>query len=200
MNDERMDDKNLILLVQKGDEEAFEEIMYKYKNKIVNFLYNMTGDYEKAVELSQETFIRVYYKAKKYKPKAPFSSWLFTIASNLAKTELKKMNKRRSIPLENVYDNNQKGLSETDDFEMKETAKTIRRALNTLHRRYRIPLVLKDIEGFSQEEIADMLKKPVGTIKAQISRGRQYLKQEIKKENFNINFKTEAQELENEKA
>ncbi|HHF52482.1 MAG TPA: RNA polymerase sigma factor, partial [Candidatus Aminicenantes bacterium] len=161
-----MNDKNLILLVQKGDEDAFEEIMHKYKNKIVNFLYNMTGDYEKAVELSQETFIRVYYKAKKYRPKAPFSSWLFTIASNLAKTELKKMNKQRSIPLENVYNNNQQGLSETDDFEMKETVKKIRKALNNLHRRYRIPLVLKDIEGFSQEEIADMLKKPVGTIKA----------------------------------
>lgn len=200
MNDERMDDKNLILLVQQGDEEAFEEIMYKYKNKIVNFLYNMTGDYEKAVELSQETFIRVYYKAKKYKPKAPFSSWLFTIASNLAKTELKKMNKRRSIPLDNVYNNNQQGLSETDDFEMKEKAKRIRRALNTLHQRYRIPLVLKDIEGFSQEEIAVMLKKPVGTIKAQISRGRQYLKQEIIKNEFNMNFKTEAQEFENERA
>jgi RNA polymerase sigma-70 factor, ECF subfamily len=200
MNDKRMDDKNLILLVQQGDEEAFEEIMYKYKNKIVNFLYNMTGDYEKAVELSQETFIRVYYKAKKYKPKAPFSSWLFTIASNLAKTELKKMNKRRSIPLDNVYNNNQQGLSETDDFEMKEKAKRIRRALNTLHQRYRIPLVLKDIEGFSQEEIAVMLKKPVGTIKAQISRGRQYLKQEIIKNEFNMNFKTEAQEFENERA
>ncbi len=195
-----MDDRNLILLIQKGDEDAFEEIMHKYKNKIVNFLYNMTGDYEKAVELSQETFIRVYYKAKKYKPKAPFSSWLFTIASNLAKTELKKMNKRRSIPLENVYDNNQQGLSETDDFEMRETAKKIRRALNNLHRRYRIPLVLKDIEGFSQEEIAGMLKKPIGTIKAQISRGRQYLKQEIRKDDFNINFKPEAQEFKNERA
>jgi len=195
-----MNDKNLILLVQKGDEDAFEEIMHKYKNKIVNFLYNMTGDYEKAVELSQETFIRVYYKAKKYRPKAPFSSWLFTIASNLAKTELKKMNKRKSIPLENVYNNNQQGLSETDDFEMKETVKKIRKALNNLHRRYRIPLVLKDIEGFSQEEIADMLKKPVGTIKAQISRGRQYLKQEIRKDDFNINFKPEAQEFENERA
>ena len=110
------------------------------------------------------------------------------------------MNKQRSIPLENVYNNNQQGLSETDGFEMKETVKKIRKALNNLHRRYRIPLVLKDIEGFSQEEIADMLKKPVGTIKAQISRGRQYLKQEIRKDDFNINFKPEAQEFENERA
>ncbi|MFW6124140.1 MAG: RNA polymerase sigma factor [Acidobacteriota bacterium] len=195
-----MDDKELILLVQQGDEEAFEEIMRNYKNKIVNFIYNLTGDYEKAVEISQETFIKVYLKAKKYKPKAPLSSWIFTIASNLAKTELKKMNKQRYIPIENVYNHNQEGLSERDDLEKKEMTEKIKRALGHLHRKYRIPLVLKDIEGFSQEEIAEILKKPVGTIKAQISRGRKYLKQEIKKDNYKIGLKAEGQELGNERA
>jgi RNA polymerase sigma-70 factor (ECF subfamily) len=195
-----MDDQELILLVQQGDEEAFEKIMRNYKNKIVNFLYNLTGDYEKAVEISQETFIRVYFKSKKYKPKASFSSWIFTIASNLAKTELKKMNKQRYIPLENVYNHNQEGLSERDNLEKKEMAKKLKKALSRLHRRYRIPLVLKDIEGFSQEEIANILKKPVGTIKAQISRGRKNLKQEMRKNSFKIDLKKESQELGNERA
>ncbi|MBD3414756.1 MAG: sigma-70 family RNA polymerase sigma factor [Candidatus Aminicenantes bacterium] len=195
-----MDDKELIMLVQQDDQRAFEEIMRKYKNKIINFLYNLTGDYEKAVEISQETFLRVYFKAHKYKPIAPLSSWIFTIASNLAKTELKKMNKQRYIPLENVFNRHQQGLSETQDMEKKEMTKIIKKALSTLHRRYRIPLVLKDMEGFSQEEIADILKKPVGTIKAQISRGRKYLKQELTKANLNIDLKTEGQELGNERA
>jgi len=195
-----MDDKELILLVQQGDEEAFEEIMRNYKNKIINFLYNLTGDYQKSVEISQETFIRVYFKAKKYKPKAPFSSWIFTIASNLAKTELKKMNKQRYIPLDNVYNHNQAGLSERDNLDKMENIKKIKKALCRLHRRYRIPLVLKDIEGFSQEEIADILKKPVGTIKAQISRGRKYLKQEIKKNHYYKNIEKKGQELGNERA
>jgi RNA polymerase sigma-70 factor, ECF subfamily len=195
-----MDDQELILLVQQGDEEAFGKIMQNYKNKIVNFLYNLTGDYEKAVEISQETFMRVYFKANKYKPKAPFSSWIFTIASNLAKTELKKMNKQRYIPIENVYNHNQEGLSERDHLEKKELAKKIKNALSRLHRRYRIPLVLKDIEGFSQEEIADILKKPVGTIKAQISRGRKHLKKELKKNKHEMDLKTDGQELGNERA
>jgi len=194
-----MDDKDLILLVQQGDEEAFEEIMRKYKNKIVNFLFHLTGDYEKAVEISQETFIRVYFKANKYRPKAPLSSWIFTIASNLAKTELKKTRKQRYIPLEDVYNHNQEGLSETDDLERREMAKKMKKALSKLHRRYRIPLVLKDIEGFSQEEISEILKKPIGTIKAQISRGRKYLKHEIRKNNFGLDLKTEGQELGNER-
>jgi len=195
-----MDDQELILLVQQGDEKAFEEIMKNYKNKIVNFLYSLTGDYQKAVEISQETFIRVYFKSKKYKPKAPFSSWIFTIASNLAKTELKKMNRQRYIPIENVYNHNQSGLSKRDQFEKKELTNKVKNALSHLHRRYRIPLVLKDIEGFSQEEIADILKKPVGTIKAQISRGRQYLKKELKKNNYTMGLNKEGQELGNERA
>jgi len=199
-DNERMDDKELIFLVQQGDEHAFEKIMQNYKNKIVNFLFNLTGNYEKAVELSQETFIRVYYRACKYKPRAPFSSWIYTIASNLAKTELKRMKRRQYIPLENVYNSYQEGLSNTDDFEKKEMSLKIRKALDTLPRRYRIPLVLKDIEGFSQEEIAEMLKKPIGTIKAQISRGRQYLKQEIEKSDMRQDLKIKDQEFKNERA
>ncbi len=194
-----MDDAKLILRVQQGDKQAFEEIMRNYKNKIVNFLYNLTGDYEKAVELSQETFIRVYFKANKYKPFAPLSSWIYTIASNLAKTELKKMNKQRYIPLENVYNNDQEGLSEKEDIEKKEMSKKVKKALSGLPRRYRIPLILKDMEGFSQEEIADILKKPIGTIKAQISRGRKYLKQELRKSNFNIGLEPKGQETGNER-
>ena len=97
-----MDEQELIRQVQDGDEMAFAEIVRIYKNKIVNFLFQLTSDYQKAVELSQETFMRVYFKANKYKPVAPFSSWIYTIASNLAKTEMKKMRKSQAISLEEV--------------------------------------------------------------------------------------------------
>ncbi|MFW6129362.1 MAG: RNA polymerase sigma factor [Candidatus Aminicenantaceae bacterium] len=76
----KMDEQELMRRVQKGDEMAFEQIVRIYKDKIVNFLYQMTNDYQKAVELSQETFMRVYFKANKYKPMAPLSSWIYTIA------------------------------------------------------------------------------------------------------------------------
>ena len=75
----RMEEQELMHLVQKGDEAAFEKIVTMYKHRIVNFLTQMTGDYQKAVELSQETFMRVYFKANRYKPMAPLSSWIYTI-------------------------------------------------------------------------------------------------------------------------
>src|SRR4030043_441295 len=85
-----MDDQELIRQVQEGDEVAFRAIVSAYKDRIVNYLYQFPGDYQKAVELSQETFFRVYFKAKRYRPVAPLSSWIYAIASNLAKTEMKR--------------------------------------------------------------------------------------------------------------
>ena len=182
-----MDDQELIAQVQKGDEMAFEELVRNYKDKIVNFLWQLTGDYQKANELSQETFMRVYFKAKKYKPIAPFSSWIYAIASNLAKTELKKARRFSTVSIDDVHNSYAAGLAHSDNPTSSELVKNIRKALNALHPRYRVPIVLKDIEGFSQEEIAEILHRPVGTIKARISRGRNYLKQQLEKESFNIN-------------
>jgi RNA polymerase sigma-70 factor (ECF subfamily) len=175
-----MDERELIVQVQKGDEMAFKEIVRIYKDKITNFLWQLTGDYQKAVELSQETFMRVYFKAHKYKPIAPLSSWIYTIASNLAKTEMKKT---RRVPLVSIEDVQNSLPSKSEDSNPSESSliRKLRKALDSLHPRYRIPVILKDIEGFSQEEIAQILKKPVGTIKARISRGRKYLKREIEK-------------------
>jgi len=175
-----MDEQGLVRRIQEGDEMAFAEIVKIYKNKIVNFLWKITGDYQKAVELSQETFMRVYFKANKYKPIAPFSSWVYTIASNLAKTEMKKMRRYAAVSLDDVQNNLQMETYTSNPTDSG-LLSNLREALNSLHPRYKIPVILKDIEGFSQEEIAQMLKSPLGTIKARISRGRDYLKKELKK-------------------
>lgn len=84
-----MDDQELMEKIKKGDELAFSELMTMYKDRVVNFLYQFTGDYQVAVDLSQETFLRVFFKAKKYRPIAPVSSWIYAIAANLARTERK---------------------------------------------------------------------------------------------------------------
>lgn len=176
----RMDEQELVCRIQQGDEMAFAEIVKIYKDKIVNFLWKITGDYQKAVELSQETFMRVYFKANKYKPIAPFSSWIYTIASNLAKTEMKKMRRYAAVSLDDVQNNlplETYSNNPTDSGLLS----NLREALNSLHPRYKIPVILKDVEGFSQEEIAQMLKSPLGTIKARISRGRDYLRKELEK-------------------
>ncbi len=190
----RMEEQELMHLVQKGDEAAFEKIVAMYKHRIVNFLTQMTGDYQKAVELSQETFMRVYFKADRYKPVAPLSSWIYTIASNLAKTELKKARKMSTVSLDDTERNLGNRVAASNDTQDIFIINNLKQALNTLHPRYRIPIILKDIEGFSQEEIAQILKRPVGTIKARISRGRDYLKQALEKSEQNIDVITKTKE------
>ncbi len=181
-----MDEQELIRQVQDGDEMAFAEIVRIYKNKIVNFLFQLTSDYQKAVELSQETFMRVYFKANKYKPVAPFSSWIYTIASNLAKTEMKKTRKSQAISLEEVQ--NTIPIEDTSNNPSNSgLVRNLREALSNLHPRYRIPVILKDVEGFSQEEIAEILNRPIGTVKARITRGRDYLKKELEKASCEMN-------------
>jgi RNA polymerase sigma-70 factor (ECF subfamily) len=174
-----MDEQELMRLVQAGDEMAFAQIVSTYKDRIVNYLYQFTGDYQKAVELSQETFVRVYFKADHYKPVAPLASWIYTIASNLAKTEMKKTRRFPTVSLENLTPHDVRERAYSEDPPDTGLIRNLREALNSLPARYRVPVILKDMEGFSQEEIAQILKKPVGTIKARISRGRSFLKKKL---------------------
>jgi RNA polymerase sigma-70 factor (ECF subfamily) len=175
-----MDEQQLIRLVQDGDDQAFAQIMALYKDKIVNYLNQFTGDYQKAVELAQETFVRVYFKADRYRPIAPLSSWIYTIASNLAKTEAKKSRRMMTVSIEDVPNHYSAGTYYEDPADPGLT-RNLREALEMLHPRYRIPVVLKDMEGFSQEEIARIIRRPVGTVKARISRGREQLKKQLEK-------------------
>jgi len=175
-----MDEQALVLQIQAGDEEAFAKIVHVYKDKIVNYLYQVTGDYQKAVDLSQETFLRVFFKANKYKPIAPFSSWVYAIASNLAKTELKKKWRMGLVSLEDVPPAVEISTP-SEEASDSGLVRNLRQALDALSPRYRIPVVLKDMEGYSQEEIAQIIKRPIGTVKARISRGRNILKKQLEK-------------------
>lgn len=170
-----MDEHQLIALVKEGDQSAFAQIVCVYKDKIVNFLFQLTGDYQKAVDLSQETFLRVYFKADKYRPIAPLSSWIYAIAANLAKTDIKKRKRMALVSLEELPPSVTVSTPSGEALDSGLSA-NLKDALEGLHPRYRIPIVLKDIEGYSQEEIARIINRPVGTVKARISRGRAMLK------------------------
>ena len=132
------------------------------------------------MELAQETFIRVFFKAKKYRPIAPLSSWIYTIASNLARTERRRARKMATVSLEDLPNSYSSGTYYEDPADPG-LLRNLREALDALHPRYRIPVVLKDMEGFSQEEIAKIIKRPVGTVKARISRGREQLRHKLEK-------------------
>ncbi len=192
----RMEEQELMHLVQKGDEVAFEKIVAIYKHRIVNFLTQLTGDYQKAVDLAQETFMRIYFKANKYKPVAPLSSWIYTIASNLAKTELKRERKMATVSIDDTESRLGEQIAAKDENEDTYLIENLKKALYSLHPRYRLPIILKDIEGFSQEEIAQIMKRPVGTIKARISRGREQLKTILEKDEHNMDFLATPKEYE----
>jgi RNA polymerase sigma-70 factor (ECF subfamily) len=185
----RMEEQELMRQVQSGDEMAFTEIVRRYKDKIVNFLWQLTGNYQVAVELSQETFMRVYFKADKYKPVAPLSSWIYTIASNLAKTEMKRSHRVSMVSLDDENYRYSERTAAKENPEDSGMSDKLREALDSLHPRYRVPVILKDLEGFSQEEIAEILKKPLGTIKARISRGRDQLKKELENSGSKTKFR-----------
>lgn len=175
-----MDEQELIRRVQDGDESAFGQIMALYKDRIVNYLYHFSGDYQKAVELAQETFLRVYFKAGKYRPIGSLSSWIYTIASNLAKTDARRSRRAATVSLEDIPNDFASGTYYVDPDDPG-LVRNLREALDELHPRYRIPVVLKDVEGFSQEEIARIIDRPVGTVKARISRGRDQLRRKLEK-------------------
>ncbi len=175
-----MDEQHLIGRIQAGDESAFAEIVHIYKDRIVNYLYQVTGDYQKAVDLSQETFLRVFFKANKYRPIARFSSWIYAIASNLAKTELKKGRRASLVSFDDIQPGHEARTPSEESMDSG-LIRNLRQALEALNPRYRIPVVLKDIEGYSQEEIAEIIQRPVGTVKARISRGRNILRRQLEK-------------------
>ncbi len=192
----RMEEQELMHLVQKGDEVAFEKIVSIYKHRIVNFLTQLTGDYQRAVDLAQETFMRVYFKANKYKPVAPLSSWIYTIASNLAKTDLKKTRKMSTVSIDDRENRLGEQIAAKEKNQDTYLIENLKKALDSMPSRYRLPIILKDIEGFSQEEIAQILKRPVGTIKARISRGRDQLKHILEKDEHNLDFLAKPKEYE----
>jgi len=194
-----MDEQELIRRVQQGDERAFGQILALYKDKIVNYLFQFTGDYQKAVEIAQETFIRVYFKANKYKPIAPLSSWIYTIASNLAKTECRRSRKMATVSLEDIPNSYSSGTYYEDPADPG-LVRNLREALDALHPRYRVPVVLKDMEGFSQEEIAKIIKRPVGTVKARISRGREQLRRKLEKARDGESFSADKEVREHGRA
>lgn len=163
---------------------GFEILVRRYKNAIVSFLFRFVGDYRTAEDLAQEAFLRVYRKLADYNSSAKFSTWLYTIASNLAKDEFKRRVRHPAKSLDwqsgagadttrNVPTAMEAGgPSPEESMEQDETRQQVGRALDLLKEDDREILVLKDVQGLAYEEIAEILRLPMGTVKSRISRAR----------------------------
>ncbi|MEO6589335.1 MAG: sigma-70 family RNA polymerase sigma factor [Pyrinomonadaceae bacterium] len=184
-----LSDHQLIEATKQGDETAFAEIISRYRNPLTNFLYRMLNDYEEAVDLAQETFVRVYFAIERYHTDYAFSTYIYRIASNLAISEIRRRKRRKLLSLTGFfsYDGedvdfhppDKKPLADADLIESEEK-RVIARAIATLPEKYRAPIVLRDIEGKTYDEIAEILELGLGTTKSRISRARGLLKEKLK--------------------
>jgi RNA polymerase sigma-70 factor (ECF subfamily) len=185
-----LSDNELIDAVKNGDEEAFFEIVNRYQNPIVNYLYRILKDYEEAVDLAQETFVRIYFAIDRYHNEYSFSTYIYRIATNLAISELRKRKRRKLFSLTGLF---QQGEDENKDFDIEDSAplaeseilqkeinEKIAAAISSLPEKYRLPIILCDVEGKSYEEVAKILNLGLGTTKSRISRARGLLREKLK--------------------
>jgi len=186
----RESDHQLIEATKQGDEAAFAEIVNRYRNPLTNYLFRMLNDYEEAVDLAQETFVRVYFAIERYHTDYAFSTYIYRIATNLAISEIRKKRRRKLLSLTSFFQNednesqefhlpDEKSLPDEDLIE-KERNITIEKAIATLPDKYRAPIILREIQELSYEEIAQILGLGLGTTKSRISRARALLRDKLK--------------------
>jgi RNA polymerase sigma-70 factor (ECF subfamily) len=187
----RASDHALLEATRTGDEDAFAELVGRYRNQITSYIYRMTNDYDGAVDLAQETFLRVYRAAGRYQTTHAFSTYIYRIATNLAISELRKRKRRRLVSLTGLLTSGDG--EEARDFDApderplqdaslvdSERRGVIKRAIATLPDKYRAPLVLRDVEGKSYDEIASILGTSEGTVKSRINRARNFLRDKMR--------------------
>src|SRR4030095_13637455 len=183
-------DHALLEATRTGDEDAFAELVSRYRNQITSYIYRMINDYDGAVDLAQETFVRVYRAADRYQQSHAFSTYIYRIATNLAISELRKRKRRRLISLTGFFQSNDgtepREFNPPDerplqDHEMvdAERRNAVQRAISTLPEKYRAPLILRDVDGRSYDEIARILETSEGTVKSRISRARGFLREKM---------------------
>lgn len=182
-----LSDEELIMEFQQNNAlKAFEVLVQRYKNPLTNFVYRFLGDYEACNDVVQETMIRFYRNKDSYKSIAKFSTWIYTIATNLAKTEYQRKRRRQIFSINSHGDENENYEipDETNrpdviiDGAIKE--KIIQKALLKVSSAYREAVILRDIQELSYEEIAEIMRIEVGTVKSKINRGRLQLQKLLK--------------------
>jgi RNA polymerase sigma-70 factor, ECF subfamily len=178
-------DEELIGRFQKGDENAYIELVRRYKDRLLHFVFQYLGDYELSEDVVQDTMIKLYIKKDYYKEIAKFSTWLYTIAKNLALTELRKR-KRKKVTQFSHMSREEKQMEfpaiqpETGQAVQDEFAnKMIHNAIQELPEHFKTVVILRDVQELSYDEISEIVGVPLGTVKSRINRARIQLQSEL---------------------
>jgi RNA polymerase sigma-70 factor (ECF subfamily) len=187
------DDLEYVTACRRGDTEAFSVLVGRHSKKMLNIAYRMLGDYDESCDVTQEAFLSAFRAIGKFKEDARFSTWLYRIVVNYTKNRLKQ---RQSLSRHEGASQDETAdgqgictacLAATDGghpgelLERRELEAQVQKCISALAEDYREVLVMRDIQGFSYEEIQDVLRIPDGTVKSRLSRARLAMKDCLKK-------------------
>jgi RNA polymerase sigma-70 factor (ECF subfamily) len=178
-------DEELITRFQLGDEDAFVALVRRYKDPLTNYVYRFLGGFDEANDIVQDTFLRLYQHRHNYQSEGKFAVWLYTIASNIAKSELRRGGRKYCFSMSGIYGGQGNGEREWDvldpelgpDAQVDTTfrARLVQKALMQISSSFREVVILRDIQDMSYEEIAEITGLEMGTVKSRINRGRAQL-------------------------
>jgi RNA polymerase sigma-70 factor (ECF subfamily) len=179
---EALDDNALVTSYLGGATRAFDLLVERYQSRLLNFVYRTVGDRERAEDLVQEVFVRVHRHLARFDRSKKFSTWIYTIASNLAKNELRNRARNPLVYFQTMtsgWDDEDRPLEfedtnarPDDAFDRKHLRELVDAAVRRLPTHHRTVFVLRELEGRSYEEIAEITKCNLGTVKSRLNRAR----------------------------
>ena len=179
---EQSDDSGLVARFLGGEKRAFNVLVERYQTRLLNFIYRTTGDRERAEDLVQETFIRVYRHLHRFDQTKKFSTWAYTIASNLAKNELRNRSRNPLVLFQTIrknWESDQRPLEWEDNtyrpddlYRKRHLRQMVETAVAQLPTHHRQVFVLREMEGKTYEEIAEITGCNLGTVKSRLNRAR----------------------------
>lgn len=186
------EDYEIVTLCKQGNVDAFETLVKKHQKKMLNVAYRMLGNYEDACEIVQDAFVSAYKNIRKFGGESRFSTWIYVIVMNLSKNRIKqlkiKLHCEHSIDDPVLTDNTGKKIEPASNepsilkiIEKREIQQKIQECINTLDSEFKEVIVLRDIQGFSYDEISAILKIAEGTVKSRLFRARDAVKDCLKK-------------------
>lgn len=182
-------EKLLVKKSQTGDVESFELLISSYDKKAYNIAYRVMGNEEDAKDMAQEALLRVFRSIKDFKGQSSFSTWLYRIVTNVCLDELRRRKNDKHISIDSTIqtENGEMHMELCSDketpesvYERVEQRELIKKAIQELNDEYRSVIVLRDIQGFSYDEISTMLECSLGTVKSRINRARSMLREKLK--------------------
>ena len=181
-------DYELVSRCRKGDLEAFEALVVKHQKKMLNTAFRMVGNYEDACEVVQDAFLSAYKAIQKFEGRSSFSTWLCSIVINASRNRIEQLRsaaRHEQFSLDDPVSTEDGSMrielasdcpSAIDQFEKKEIQAGVQKCINTLETEFKEVIILRDIQGFSYDEISDMLRVAQGTVKSRLFRAREYMK------------------------